>query len=150
MNSLTVIWVLARTTWMFSSTPTTRIHFIFSEWRISELLVTMSPLCCRLEKMAMLKCMSMYCTPASVYTYLQFILKRRWWQSLARLIGPFYSLDSLTMKATTRCFLQVGIGHLDLLQPLWPHPQSPYPSPLICQVFNHPFSILWSLNAQMV
>jgi hypothetical protein len=45
------------------------------------------------------------------------------------------------MMATIGCFFPEGIGHLDLLQPIWPHPQTSYSSPLICQVSNHSFSI---------
>jgi hypothetical protein len=84
------------------------------------------------------ECMPMSYMPASDSIQLQFTLKRRCSPSQARLIGPFFSLTSVMMKANSGCSLRGNVGHLDSMQPSWQHPRTLYRSSQICLVSNPP------------
>jgi hypothetical protein len=62
--------------------------------------------------------MPMFYMPALDSIQLRFILKRRCSPSQARLIGPFFRLAFVMMKASSGCSLQGNIGHLDSMQPV--------------------------------
>jgi hypothetical protein len=84
------------------------------------------------------ECMPMFYMPALDSTQLRFTLKKRCFPSQARLIRPFCSLASVMMKASSFCSLRTDTGHLDSIQPSWPHPRTLYRSPQICPVSSPP------------
>jgi hypothetical protein len=72
---------------------------------------------------------------------LRFTLKRRYFPTQARLIGPFFSLASVIMKVNSGCFLRADTGHSDSIQPSWQHPLTlQFRSPQIYLVSN-PFPV---------
>jgi hypothetical protein len=68
------------------------------------------------------KYMPVFYMSASDSTQLRFKLKRRCFLSEIRLTRPFFNLASVMMKVSSGCSFQEDIGHLDSMQPLWPHP----------------------------
>jgi hypothetical protein len=80
----------------------------------------------------MYKYMPIFYMPASDSIQLRFTLKKRCSPSQARLRGPFFSLASVMMKASSSCSLPADIRHLDSMQPSWPHLRTLYRSPQIC------------------
>jgi hypothetical protein len=90
--------------------------------------------------------MPMSYMPTSDSIQLRFTLKKRCSPSQARLIGPFFKLASVMMKASSGCSLRGDIGHLDSIQPSWQHPWTLYRSPQICLVSNPP--LLYSVKLE--
>jgi hypothetical protein len=93
------------------------------------------------------KCIPIFYMPISDSTQLRFTLKKRYSLSQARLIGPFSSLAFVMMKASSGCSLRADTGHLDSMQPSWPHPRTLYCSPQICPISSPP--LLHSVKLEM-